>query len=211
MLRSIGFIHSDLSSLTSIFSDVDSRILKLGRATSVGVNKSRVKLILGATIINYPRTIQIETMIMKIKRRNRSTVSPGIIIQRGLEEATLWLLNSGKLSRFSNVSPTYLFFFLFLFFLCYEGWRIRLDHERARCLLASSSNGLMGFETAQRHRVTIRNSLSQPFSQPHRDSPKADSVTLLSKLVSLLAIDCEKGEVSTCVSSAEGLPVADRV
>lgn len=68
----------------------------------------------------------------------------------------------------------------------------------------------MGFETAQRHRVTIRNSLSQPFSQPHRDSPKADSVTLLSKLVSLLAIDCEKGEVSTCVSSAEGLPV-DRV
>lgn len=119
MLRSIGFIHSDLSSfnVASIFSDVDSRILKLGRAMSVGVNKSRVKLILGATIINYPRTIQIETMIMKIKRRNRSTVSPGIIIQRGLG----WRrprYGSLTLENFL-VSPTFcrrIYFFSFFFF-----------------------------------------------------------------------------------------------
>lgn len=82
------------------------------------------------------------------------------------------------------------------------------DRGRARCLLASSSNGLMGFETAQRDNPEF--SFPTLFSQPYRDSPKADSGTLLSKLVSLLAIDCEKGEVSTCVSSAEGLP-ADRV
>ena len=52
-----------------------------------------------------------------------------------------------------------------------------------------------------------------PFSQcqPLRDSPLAGrQPLLLSKLVSLLAIDCEKGEVSTCVSPYEGLP-ADRV
>lgn len=151
-------------------------------------------------------------MITKIRRVERITRYNNST----WEEATLCLLNPGKLARFSNFADVSSFFF-FLFFSSSSslvggagGVSGSSDRGRARCLLASSSNGLMGFETAQRHRDNPKFSFPTLFSQPHRDSPKADSGTLLSKLVSLLAIDCEKGEVSTCVSSAEGLP-ADRV
>lgn len=51
-------------------------------------------------------------------------------------------------SSFLQLCRRIYFFSFFFSFLLDEG----LDRGRARCLLASSSNGLMGFETAQRHR-----------------------------------------------------------
>ena len=169
-------------------------------------------MILGVTtrIINHPRNRDDDkTKIRRVERITRYNNSTW----HGSEERPRYASLTLENLLVSPTLPTYLAFFsLFLSSSSLVGGGGGVsgssDRGRARCLLASSSNGLMGFETAQRDNPEF--SFPTLFSQPYRDSPKADSGTLLSKLVSLLAIDCEKGEVSTCVSSAEGLP-ADRV